>query len=57
MTMTFDGNKQRLATCDIYPEAVQLRKGEWTIRASLRHDDAGLLDKLKVGLGPVVPPT
>jgi len=33
---------------DIYPEPVQLRKGEYTIRAVLRHDDAALLEKLKV---------
>lgn len=32
---------------DIYPEAVQLKKGEYTIRAVLRHDDAALLDRLK----------
>lgn len=35
------------AVGDIYPEAVQLKKGEYTIRAVLRHDDAGLLEKLK----------
>jgi hypothetical protein len=34
---------------DIYPEGVQLKKGDYVIRAILRHDDAGLLDKLKVG--------
>lgn len=47
MTMTFDGNKQRLAVGDIYPEAVQLKKGDYVIRACLRHDDAALLDKMK----------
>ncbi|PRW39066.1 Tripeptidyl-peptidase 2 isoform A [Chlorella sorokiniana] len=47
MYMVFDGNKQRLAVGDIYPEPVQLKKGEYTIRVVLRHDDAGLLDKLK----------
>lgn len=36
-----------LAVGDIYPEAVQLKKGEYTVRAVLRHDDAGLLEKLK----------
>ena len=42
----------RLGCCavgDIYPEGVQLKKGDYVIRAILRHDDAGLLDKLKVG--------
>lgn len=37
------------AVGDIYPEPVQLKKGEYTIRAVLRHDDAALLEKLKVG--------
>ena len=32
---------------DIYPGGVQLGKGECTIRLHLRHDDAGLLEKLK----------
>ena len=38
------------AVNDIYPDAKQLGKGEYVIRACLRHDDAALLDKLKVGL-------
>jgi tripeptidyl-peptidase-2 len=33
---------------DIYPEAVQLKKGDYTLRLWLRHDDAALLEKLKV---------
>lgn len=37
------------AVGDIYPEGVQLKKGDYVIRAILRHDDAGLLEKLKVG--------
>lgn len=36
------------AVGDIYPDAVQLKKGDYVIRAILRHDDAQLLDKLKV---------
>lgn len=36
------------AVGDIYPEAVQLKKGECVIRVMLRHDDAALLEKLKV---------
>lgn len=35
------------AVSDIYPEAVQLRKGEYVLRVVLRHDDAALLNKLK----------
>lgn len=34
--------------CDIYPDGVQLKKGDYTLRALLRHDDAALLQKLKV---------
>lgn len=34
---------------DIYPEGVQLKKGDYTLRVLLRHDDAQLLEKLKVG--------
>jgi hypothetical protein len=36
---------------DIYPEAVELKKGDYEIRALLRHDDAVLLEKMKVGRG------
>ena len=39
---------------DIYPEAVQLKKGEYVVRVALRHDDAGLLEKLKVRRRPGV---
>lgn len=39
------------AVCDIYPEAIQLKKGDYTLRAILRHDDAALLDRLKVSRG------
>lgn len=35
---------------DIYPEAVQLKKGDYVIRLWLRTDDAALLEKLKVGM-------
>ena len=38
------------AVSDIYPKEVQLKKGDYVIRLVLRHDDAQLLDKLKVGL-------
>lgn len=39
------------AVGDIYPEAVQLKKGDHVIRVLLRHDDAGLLEKMKVRVG------
>lgn len=41
MTFLLDSNKRLLKVSDIYPEEVQLSKGEYTIRAQLRHDDAG----------------
>ena len=33
---------------DIYPDGVQLKKGDYTIRLLLRHDSAPLLEQLKV---------
>ncbi len=47
MYMLFDANKKLLATGDIYPAAVQLAKGEYTLRLLLRHDSAPLLDKFR----------
>lgn len=47
MYFVCDSNKQVLAIGDIYPDAVELKKGTYTIRISLRHDDASLLDKMK----------
>jgi len=47
MYMLFDANKKLLATGDIYPAAVQLPKGEYTLRLLLRHDSAPLLDKFR----------
>lgn len=41
MAMLFDGNKRLLKVSDIYPEEVQLGKGDYVIRAQLRHDDTG----------------
>ena len=41
MTMLCDANKRLLKVSDIYPEDVQLGKGDYTIRAQLRHDDTG----------------
>eukprot|EP00884_Botryococcus_braunii_P019412 jgi/Botrbrau1/6154/Bobra.331_2s0044.1 len=47
MSMLFDTNKRLLKVNDIYPEAVQLSKGDYIIRLYLRHDDPALLGKLK----------
>ena len=41
MTMLFDSNKRLIKVNSIYPEDVQLGKGNYTIRALLRHDDRG----------------
>ena len=41
MTMLFDANKRLIKVNDIYPEDVQLTKGNYTIRAQLRHDNRG----------------
>ena len=41
MSMLFDGNRRLLKVSDIYPEEVQLAKGDYVIRAQLRHDDTG----------------
>ncbi|CAL8469996.1 g9538 [Coccomyxa elongata] len=53
MTFLTDTNKRLIKVSDIYPEDVQLGKGEYIIRAQLRHDDTGLLEKLR-GLAAVV---
>ena len=42
MTMLFDTNKRLIKVNDIYPEDVQLGKGNYTIRAQLRHDNRGV---------------
>ena len=31
---------------DIYPEHVQLKKGEYTVKLMLRHDSQDVLDKM-----------
>ena len=45
--MLHDANKRLIKVSDIYPEFADLKKGEYTIRLQLRHDDAALLDKMK----------
>ena len=47
MYMLFDSNRKLLGTGDIYPAAVQLSKGEYTLRLMLRHDSPQLLDKFR----------
>lgn len=47
MTMLHDANKRLIKVSDIYPEFADLKKGDYTIRLQLRHDDAALLDKMK----------
>lgn len=48
MSMVFDSNKRLLAVGDIYPDTVQLGKGDYKIRVLLRHDDPTLLSSFKV---------
>lgn len=45
--MIFDVNKRLLASGNIYPKAVKLTKGDYTVCLLLRHDDVPLLEKLK----------
>ena len=47
MSMLHDANKRLIKVSDIYPEFSDLKKGDYTIRLQLRHDDAVLLDKMK----------
>ena len=47
MSMLHDTNKRLIKVSDIYPEYADLKKGDYIIRLQLRHDDAGLLDKMK----------
>ena len=45
--MLHDANKRLIKVSDIYPEYADLKKGDYTIRLQLRHDDAVLLGKMK----------
>ena len=47
MSMLHDTNKRLIKVSDIYPDYTDLKKGDYTIRLQLRHDDAVLLDKMK----------
>ena len=46
MSMLHDTNKKLIKVSDIYPSAVDLKKGDYVIRLQLRHDDAALLDTM-----------
>ncbi len=45
--MVHDANKQLLGVADIYPAGFDVKKGDLTLRAFLRHDDPVLLEKLR----------
>lgn len=45
--MVHDANKQLLGVADIYPADIDVKKGDLTLRAFLRHDDPVLLEKLR----------
>jgi tripeptidyl-peptidase-2 len=42
--MLFDANKRLVAVNDMYPDAVSLDEGEYTLRLELRHADADVLE-------------
>lgn len=46
MYMVYDSNKQLKSVGDIYPKEVTLAKGEYTIKAMIRHDSPSLLEGL-----------
>jgi tripeptidyl-peptidase II len=47
MSFTRDENKQLLGVGDIYPDAITLKKGEYTISLVLRHEEPAVLEKLR----------
>jgi len=47
MVMIFDSNKRYMACTDAWPTPVKLKKGEYTARLQVRHDDASLLERIK----------
>jgi tripeptidyl-peptidase-2 len=47
MSFTRDENKQLLGVGDIYPDAITLKKGEYTVQLALRHEDPAVLEKLR----------
>ena len=47
MSFTCDENKQLLGVGDIYPDAITLKKGEYTVQLALRHEDPAVLEKFR----------
>lgn len=47
LILIYDQNKRYIAGSDAWPTPLKLKKGEYTLRLQVRHDDAGLLEKLK----------
>ncbi len=45
--MLYDSNKRLITTDDIWPDAVSLEKGDYTLRVQIRNTDVELLDSLK----------
>lgn len=44
--MSISACLRRVQTSDVFPESVSLKKGDYTVRVMLRHDNPELLDKL-----------
>jgi tripeptidyl-peptidase-2 len=47
MCQIFDDLKRYIGASDAYPEGISLKKGSYTIRAQIRHEDVSKLEKLK----------
>ncbi|OQS04901.1 tripeptidyl-peptidase [Thraustotheca clavata] len=47
MLMIFDANKKYMGVSDAFPRSIQLKKGSYTLRAQLRHQDPSVLEALK----------
>lgn len=47
IVMVYDENNLLLLTTTVYPEAVDLEKGDYTIKVMIRHEKPEFLEKLK----------
>jgi tripeptidyl-peptidase-2 len=47
LVQVFDHGKRFVGCTDAWPSALKLKKGEYTARLQVRHDDVALLNKLK----------
>ena len=45
--LVYDTHKRLLSCEDCYPKAVRLGKGDHVVKMQMRHDNVGLLEKLK----------